>query len=76
MSLFLMRPTTKSNEIIHDKKSWRHEIRTRKKFGPTKHSQRHDGTKRTRPAMARDQQNLAHGFCFVIFLYFQITFYV
>ena len=44
MSLFLIRPTTESNEITHEKKSWTHEIRTRTKFGPTKHSQRHEGT--------------------------------
>ena len=46
MSLFLMRPTTESNEITHEENVWTYEtlIKTR----------RHDGTKNTRPAMARD----------------------
>ena len=38
---------------------WAHEIRARKTFGPTKYPQRHDGTRPTRPTVARDRRNLA-----------------
>ena len=51
-------------------KFWTHEIPTRKKFeptkyprknfGPTNYPQRHDGTKSTRPKIARDPLNFAH----------------
>ena len=44
-----------------------HKMPTIKYFGPTKYPQeklsgpqRHDGTRSTRPTMARDPQNLAH----------------
>ena len=57
MPLFLMRPTAENYEIAH----------TREDFGPTKYPREkiwdprkvryHDGA---RPAIARDQRNLAH----------------
>ena len=69
MPLFLMRPTTGNYEFTHKSKFWTQEIPTRKYFGPTKYPRekildprRHDGTRHTRPMMARDPRNLAHLF--------------
>ena len=50
-------------------KKWTHDILTRKNFGhtkypfgPRKYPLSHDGTKPTRPTIARDPRNLAHTF--------------
>ena len=42
------------------KKNWTYEKSMRKNFRPTKYPRRHDGTRPTRPTIARDALNLAH----------------
>ena len=47
----------------HEKKFQTHETPTRKIFGPTK-ARWYDGTRPTRPTIARDRRNLAHSISF------------
>ena len=73
MPFFLMRSTIETYETTHKKKSWIHEIPTRKYFGLTKCprektlDQRNtyegtmaDGTRLRRPKVTRGPRNLAH----------------
>ena len=49
MPLFLLLPSTENYEITHERKSWTHEIPTRKYLEPTKYPRRYDGTMALEP---------------------------